>query len=264
MLDYDSSELHNYNQLIHVMNDVKEEAYSKLEIFRKTRKIKTGRLFRLKEIFMNQSEQINELATALAKCQGEMEPAIKDSINPHFKSKFATLFSIWESCRKPLSRNGLSVVQTMDYINDRFCLTTILMHTSGQWLKSITPIISARNDAQGIGSALSYFKRYSLSAMLGICTADEDDDAEGAMPKEKSDKPMKKEVKQKEVIVVDEEQANELITLSDQCDPEYMKKLNSYLKEQGISSLSKLPADMFNKILKGLKTNAEAVRDSGE
>lgn len=211
----------------------------------------------------NQSEHINELATALAKCQGEMEPAIKDSINPHFKNKFATLYSIWEACRKPLSKNGLSVVQTMDFINDKLCLTTKLLHSSGQWMGSVTPVIYAKNDAQGIGSALSYFKRYSLSALLGICTADEDDDGNAAMPNEKQEKPSKKEPPKVEgqpfdcLLHLTREQTKELHELAELCDPEYMAKLYSYLESLGVKGFENLKSDKYERVIKGMRANAE-------
>lgn len=211
---------------------------------------------------MNQSEHINELATALAKCQGEMEPAIKDSINPHFKSKFATLYSIWQACRKPLSNNGLSIVQTMDFIEDKLCLTTKLLHSSGQWMSSVTPVVSARNDAQGIGSALSYFKRYSLSALLGICTADEDDDGESAMPKSKETKNDYKEFKKEKVELINRDQIKELFDLTDICDPVYMEKVFSHLNSLGISSLDYIRQDMFLKVITGMKKNAEVFKKS--
>ena len=198
----------------------------------------------------NQSENIADLAHALSKCQGQMAPAIKDSINPHFKNKFATLYSIWEACRKPLSDNGLSVVQTMSFENERLCLTTKLMHLSGQWISSITQVVSAKQDAQGIGSALSYFKRYSLAALLGVCTADEDDDGNGAMPngKEKSIKA--------ESPPVGKEEIRQLNEMADQCDPEYMAKVFSYLESQGCKGWDKVKMDMFAKIMEGMKKNA--------
>ena len=207
----------------------------------------------------NQSDHINEIATALAKCQGEMGPAIKDSINPHFKSKFATLYSIWEACRDPLSKNGLSVVQTMEFINEKLCLTTKLMHSSGQWICSTTPVISARNDAQGIGSALSYFKRYSLSALLGICTADEDDDGNGAMPHQ-SDKssPAKNKSKPKQnAEIINEAQVNELMSLQSECSEDYMIKVWKHLRHLGYESYENITQDIYPQVLNGMRKNAE-------
>jgi hypothetical protein len=207
----------------------------------------------------NSSEMINELATALSKCQGEMSPAIKDSVNPHFKNKFATLYSIWEACREPLSKNGLSVVQTMDFISEKLCLTTKLMHSSGQWLSSTVPVISAKNDAQGIGSALSYFKRYSLSALLGICTADEDDDGNAAMPNDKEKAKAKEKPKAPPIL---NEQYKILGDLKKECEDSYLKKLYKHLKEShGIDGLENITQDIYPQVLNGMKNNAQLQKE---
>ena len=114
---------------------------------------------------------LNELAAALAKAQGAMNNASMNRINPHFKSKYADLAALWDAVRKPLSDNGLSVVQI---IRDG-SLHTMLLHTSGQRLCSDYPL-PATARPQEMGSALTYARRYSLSALVGIA-ADEDDDA---------------------------------------------------------------------------------------
>ena len=123
---------------------------------------------------MKTSEQISELAAALAAAQGMMDNAVMNRVNPHFKSKYADLAAIFDAARKPLSANGLAIVQT---IGDGV-LHTRLLHTSGQWIASEHPLpMSGR--PQEIGSALTYARRYSLSALIGIA-ADEDDDANAA------------------------------------------------------------------------------------
>lgn len=129
---------------------------------------------------MYQSDQINELVSALSKAQGEISPAIKDSNNPFFKSKYADLSSVWNACKDPLSRHGLAVIQCMDYKDGQLFLITTLAHGSGQWMRSYMPIITEKNNAQGIGSAITYMRRYSLSAIAGI-TCDEDDDGNAAV-----------------------------------------------------------------------------------
>lgn len=129
---------------------------------------------------MYQSEQINELATALAKAQGEMSPAIKDSSNPFFKSKYADISSVWSACREPLSRHGLSIVQTMDDRDGRIFLVTTLLHSSGQWMKSFIPLIMEKTHA--VGSALTYTRRYALSAIVGMTTEEDDDGNEATRP----------------------------------------------------------------------------------
>jgi hypothetical protein len=138
------------------------------------------------------SDQIGELATALAKAQGEMKPASKDGVNPAYKrdgkgSKYATLDNIWDACRLPLSRNGLSVSQALVEGDKGFKVITTLMHTSGQWITSDCPIIMQKNDMQGLGSAYTYAKRYSLAGLIGVVDS-EDDDAEGSLVRDDSDR----------------------------------------------------------------------------
>lgn len=123
------------------------------------------------------SDAFNELASALAKAQGEMRPAVFDKINPHFKSPYASLASCWESVRAPLSKNGLSLTQIVEARDNTLFLVTTLMHTSGQWVDSEWPLSGGTVQQQG--SSLSYLRRYSLSAILGI-VSDEDDDGEHA------------------------------------------------------------------------------------
>ncbi len=121
-----------------------------------------------------QSEQINELAAAMAKMQGELESAAKSSENPFFKNKYADLATVWDVCRAPMSKNGLALMQQINYVNDKAMLLTTLTHSSGQWMRSIAPIITAKQDAQGMGAGLTYMRRYAMCAMLGI-TQDDDD-----------------------------------------------------------------------------------------
>lgn len=137
---------------------------------------------------MNTSEQINELAAALAKAQAAIKPAAKDAKNPHFNSRYADLAGVWAACREPLSANGLSVVQMpVDSEAGRVALVTTLLHASGQWISSMVSTRLQKDDAQGVGSALTYLRRYALAAMVGV-VADEDDDGNGASGKA-ADKP---------------------------------------------------------------------------
>lgn len=125
---------------------------------------------------MQTSENITDLAMALAKAQALIKPASKDATNPHFKSRYADLPAVWEACRKPLTDNGLSVVQMpVDAGEGRVGLTSVLMHSSGQYISSTVSTKLTQDSAQGLGSALTYLRRYALAALVGI-VADEDDD----------------------------------------------------------------------------------------
>lgn len=132
-----------------------------------------------------QSESIESLAVSLVAAQSVIEDAKMDKINPHFKNKYATLDAILEAIRKPLTDNGLAITQTMMPGN---LLVTTLVHRSGQWIRSYMDLNPQRLDPQGIGSALTYARRYALAAIVGI--SQEDDDGEMAMvkPKPKDEK----------------------------------------------------------------------------
>lgn len=126
---------------------------------------------------MQTSEQINELATALAKAQGEITGALKDSANPFFKSKYADLASCWDACREALSKNGLSVLQSPHVDAEGLTVTTMLMHSTGQWIRNDLKVIPKDDTPQGIGSALTYARRYALTALVGIAQVDDDGNA---------------------------------------------------------------------------------------
>lgn len=129
---------------------------------------------------MNTSEAIDQIATALAKAQGEIKGAAKDSTNPHFKSSYADLASVWEACRAALSKNGLSVIQTPDTTADGVFLYTTLAHSSGQWIRGVMPVRPVQDTPQGLGSALTYARRYSLASMVGVAPEDDDGNAASA------------------------------------------------------------------------------------
>ena len=120
------------------------------------------------------STEINKIFEALSKCQGQMESAKKDSENPFFKSSYADLSSCWETLRKPLTDNGLSVIQLPMEGKDSLKLTTILGHNSGQWISSLIEVTPTKRDPQGLGSALTYARRYALMAITGIAPEDDD------------------------------------------------------------------------------------------
>ena len=136
---------------------------------------------------MNKSESIIELAKALSKAQGEMPSAELNAVNTFFNnSRYADLGSIIKASKAILAKNGLSVSQLTTSDNGNIGLTTLLMHTSGEWLETtITlPIGDAKNVAQAAGSVITYLRRYSYASILGIY-ADEDTDGNDAPPARK-------------------------------------------------------------------------------
>lgn len=125
-----------------------------------------------------QSENTAELAAALAVAQSQMGAAVYNKQNPHFKNRYADLAAVLDAIRGPLSDNGLSVTQTTEIREGGFVLVTTLHHATGQWIASEYPLPLAAKP-QELGSAMTYARRYSLSAIACIA-ADDDDDAEAA------------------------------------------------------------------------------------
>jgi hypothetical protein len=124
------------------------------------------------------SEQFDAIAAALAKAQGVMDAASKDAANPHFKARFASLASVREAIRKPLSENGIAYIQTLRTNEGAVEVDTRLIHSSGQFIGDTLRVPLAQATPQGVGSASSYGRRYALMAIVGL--AAEDDDAEAA------------------------------------------------------------------------------------
>lgn len=133
---------------------------------------------------MHKSETIGKLAEALAKAQAKMEPAKKDSKNPFFNSQYADLAACWNAARKPLTDNGLAVIQTTGLSDAGIVIETTLAHASGEWLSSSLLMPLVKRDSQGVGSAITYGRRYALAAIVGLVT--DDDDGEAAMDRSRA------------------------------------------------------------------------------
>lgn len=142
---------------------------------------------------MNKSETIAKLAEALSKAQGEMLPASREAENPFFHSHYSTLSGVWDACRGPLAKHGLSVSQLTDFEEGKLIIETVLLHSSGEWISGRLTMVITKNDPQSLGSLISYGRRYSLAGCVGVTSAD--DDAEGAMDREgKKESPKKEEI----------------------------------------------------------------------
>lgn len=209
------------------------------------------------------SEQINELATALAKAQGQIKSAEFDGANPHFKSKYSTLDSIWKSCRGPLSSNGLSVVQTISQEGENISLETLLLHASGQWISSKIPLISGKPTPQALGSACSYMKRYSLAALVGVTSGKEEEEDDGNAAQEHAIQTTQTNYAQEQLIPPETAAKIEGMILPD--DQEYRANLLAYFKAP---SFDQIPFTKLNAIMKSVqKRQADKVKEleqSGE
>lgn len=215
---------------------------------------------------MNQSENIDQLATALSKAQGEMQAAIKDSVNPFFKSKYADLGSVWDAARPVLSKHGLCVMQSTEISGEKTIMVTTLAHSSGQWMKSYLPLNPSKNDSQGVGAAITYLRRYSLSALVGV-VCDDDDDGETAVGRGKT-KTQPQPSQTKVTQIPKEENKNEIISVEqlmilsemyDETDESFQLNFETHMKNiwkvQG--GFCNLPANLFDTAKTGMMRNIE-------
>ncbi len=179
-------------------------------------------------------ENINK---ALLQAQKEMMGASKDAKNPFFKSKYATLNSVWAAAKEPLHNNGIVCLQPIDLLDGQQVVKTVLIHESGESIESNCPIICAKqNDPQAMGSAITYARRYSLASILGMMT-DEDDDGEKAMARKTEPKKIESKV------CISKEQMEKLKTMSDE-------DIQKTLDWANIKMLGQLSTEQAAKIIK--------------
>lgn len=137
------------------------------------------------------SENIDQIATAMTKVQAALKPATFDSVNPHFKNRYASLGAIVEACLPLLAKNDIAVFQSTTPGGNEPLVVTMLVHKSGQWIKGYYPIWVTAPTPQSLGSGTTYAKRYALAAIVGV-VADEDDDGNAASvaPQQAQSKPV--------------------------------------------------------------------------
>jgi hypothetical protein len=126
---------------------------------------------------VNRSESLKEIAPALVKAQTKIKAALKDSTNPHFRSKYADLSSVVDAVKSPLLECGISFLQGVQDAEGGVAVETMLLHTSGEWISSTLRIPAVKQDAQGYGSAITYGRRYGLQSMCGVPAEDDDGNA---------------------------------------------------------------------------------------
>lgn len=133
---------------------------------------------------MQHSESLAALGKALAEAQTELDNVTKDAKNPHFKSEYATLAAITDTTRPVLAKHGLSLLQMPSFAGGVVYVETMLLHSSGEWISETAGAPAQKQDAQGVGSAITYLRRY---AQAGFCNiAQQDDDGEGAVDRSKA------------------------------------------------------------------------------
>ncbi len=198
---------------------------------------------------MNKSESISDLAAALSKAQGQIKGAVKDSANPFFKSKYADLSSVWEACRDALSSNELSIVQSPETAQNGITIETMLCHSSGQWITSSYVMPVSKVDAQAVGSAITYARRYALAAMVGVAPEDDDGNSAAKAP------PIEEEIK-----VISSDQA---ILLTDLCK-ETKSNIAAFCAVAGVSKIEDIPADQYGSALSALEKKKAKSADNEE
>lgn len=190
---------------------------------------------------MRKSDSIKEIAPALAKAQAAMTGAAKDAKNPAFRSTYATLASVIEAARGPLTENGIAFLQAPSLDEHGLSVSTTLLHASGEWLENTLTLPLAKRDAHGIGSATTYCCRYSLMALLGLPPVDDDGNAAigGPAPVRSVAKPD---------APVSKEQAEQIRALCDEVGAD-VAKFCAYLKVQ---SIAEIPAFAFDDAVSAL------------
>ncbi len=194
---------------------------------------------------MNKSESINELATALAKAQSEMKGATKSKSNPFFKSTYADLSCVLDACREALTKNGLSISQMPEVCEDGISLTTMMLHSSGQWISSEFRMPVTKKDPQAFGSALTYSRRYALAAIVGI--AQEDDDANSASG-----------LTSAPTNVINLSQQKEITDICEQINVDITK----FCAHMAIPSIDALPVSKFKEAMNKLAVKAKKANES--
>lgn len=189
-----------------------------------------------------QSETLRSgIATALAAAQLEMGKAIKGSTNPHFRSKYADLGAVMDACLPALNKNGIAVVQPFEANDFGQFIVTRFIHESGETLDCPVPLIVGKNDMQGLGSAMTYARRYGLMSLAGI--APEDDDGNAAVKAAPR--------------TVTPDQFVKLRDKAEEADVSEEKICTTY----GAPSFEQFPADLFDKAMKKLQATVDAKKE---
>ena len=124
---------------------------------------------------VRRSDGIAKFAEAMTRAQAELKNPPKESTNPHFRSKYADLATVRDAVVPVLARHGLAVMQLPCELHDAPALTTLVMHVSGEWVETTIKLRPSKTDPQGVGSALTYARRYALQSIAGVAAEDDDD-----------------------------------------------------------------------------------------
>ena len=190
---------------------------------------------------MKQSESISKLATALVRAQGKLRHAKENAVNPHFKNSYADLSSVIDTVKPIFAECGLAVIQFETFESPNIVsVETVLLHESGEFISEKSGCLAVKADPQGIGSAITYLRRYSLAALAGITQSDDDGDTQRPLktePAKKAELP-KQETKQTDntivyqaVIIPDSIKVGNIVTDN---DLEFAKNNSELVKNAGL------------------------------
>ncbi len=190
---------------------------------------------------MQKSETIGNLTLALSKVQAQLRPAKENSKNPFFKSSYADLGAVWDSVRSLLAEHELAIIQMPVDVGG---VTTVISHSSGEYMQS-TCYIPCKEDAHGVGSAISYARRYALASFVGVVTGDDDGNSavDKAPARKQSSAPASKPK------LTSDKYKNMLKAIEDGKGDVVKQKMNGY-------ELTKTQSDNLKKVLKLSQTLA--------
>jgi hypothetical protein len=188
---------------------------------------------------LHHSDSIAKLAPALVKAQAEVENATKNATNPHFKSQYADLAEIIRTVKPVFTVNGLAVLQVPGFEDGHATVESMLIHESGEWIAGVSGAPLQKADPQGVGSAITYLRRYSLAALAGI--AQEDDDGNAATTQGNA------------VEYITEGQAADLRALIDEVGAD----LSRFLVYVQVSDIERIPKAKYAQAVKSLERKRE-------
>lgn len=143
-----------------------------------------------------------EIFKALVKAQLEIKPPVKDSFNKGYGSKYCSIDAIYDAIRKPLADNGLFITHSVEILEGAPLLRTAIIHVSGDTISNLVPVKMEKATSQGVGSALTYARRYGIACLLGL-PSDEDDDGHGLLKDEDPQQHQKLENKRHPLSIED-------------------------------------------------------------
>lgn len=197
---------------------------------------------------MLESQSIQNIVPALIKFQKDVEDPKKDAANAHFRMKYVTIDNLIKTIKPTLAKHDLAFTQDVTSEGGLVVVTSTLYHKSGEWLRAVTRLPVDKQTPQGTGSAFTYAKRYSLSALLGI-SADEDDDGNRA-----EDEAKKKAVKVEEAKKELPDHLKRLYALSES-KKWSVQEITSFLKEAfGVDSSQKLSKEQCEILIKTIES----------